>query len=63
MIPVQYRDSETEEIVQRRHEEGAPASGARVRSGLDEYQGLFRRRCVPTCCMVYVKRVAREAAA
>ena len=61
MIPVQYRDSETEEILERRHEEGAPAIGARVRIGFDEYQVLYRWRCVPTSCIVYVRRVPREA--
>jgi hypothetical protein len=63
MIPVQYRDPETEDILERRHEEGAPAIGMRVRIGFDEYQVLFRWRCVPTSCIVYVKRVTREVAA
>jgi hypothetical protein len=63
MIPVQYRDPETEAILERRHEEGAPAIGMRVRIGFDEYQVLFRWRCVPTSCIVYVKRVTREVAA
>ena len=48
MIPVQYRDPETEEILERRHEEDAPEIGERVRIGFDEYQVLFRWRCVPT---------------
>jgi hypothetical protein len=61
MIPVQYRDPETEEIVERRYEEGAPAIGIRVRIGFDEYQVLYRWRCVPTSCIVYVRRVPREA--
>ena len=30
MIPVQYRDPQTEEILERRYEEGAPAIGTRV---------------------------------
>jgi hypothetical protein len=63
VIPVQYRDPETEEILERRHEEGAPAIGTRVKIGFDEYQVLFRWRCVPTSCIVYVRRVAREVAA
>ena len=63
MIPIQYRDPETEEILERRHEEGAPAIGTRVRIGFEEYQVLFRWRCVPTSCIVYVRRVAREVAA
>jgi hypothetical protein len=63
MIPVQYRDPETEEILERRHEEGAPAIGTRVRIGFHEYQVLYRWRCVPTSCIVYVRRIVREAAA
>jgi hypothetical protein len=62
MIPVQYRDPETEEILERRHEEdGAPTIGTRVRIGFDEYRVLYRWRCVPTSCIVYVRRVAKEA--
>ena len=61
MIPVQYRDPQTEEILERRYEEGAPVIGARVRIGFEEYQVLYRWRCVPTSCIVYVHRVAREA--
>ena len=61
MIPVQYRDPETEEILERRYEEEAPGIGTRVRIGFGEYRVLFRWRCVPTSCIVYVQRVAREA--
>ena len=60
MIPVQYRDPQTEEILERRYEEGAPAIGTRVRIGFDEYQVLYRWRCVPTSCIVYVHREVRE---
>ena len=60
MIPVQYRDPQTEEILERRYEEGAPAIGTRVRIGFDEYRVLYRWRCVPTSCIVYVHRVPRE---
>ena len=63
VIPVQYRDPETEEILERRHEEGAPAIGTRIKIGFHEYQVLFRWRCVPTSCIVYMRRVAREVAA
>jgi hypothetical protein len=31
-----------------------------VRIGFDEYRVLYRWRCVPTSCIVYVHRVARE---
>jgi len=60
MIPVQYRDPQTEEILERRYEEGAPAIGTRVRIGFDEYRVLYRWRCVPTSCIVYVHRAVRE---
>ena len=61
MIPVQYRDPETEEILERRYEDGAPTIGTRVRIGFDEYQVLYRWRCVPTSFIVYVRRAPREA--
>ena len=60
MIPVQYRDPQTEEILERRYEESAPAIGTRVRIGFEEYHVLYRWRCVPTSCIVYVHRVVRE---
>lgn len=63
MIPVQYRDPETEEILERRHEESVPTIGTRVQIGFGQYQVLFRWRCVPTCCIVYVRRVPREVPA
>lgn len=63
MIPVQYRDPETEEILERRHEESVPSIGTRVQIGFGQYQVLFRWRCVPTCCIVYVRRVPREVPA
>jgi len=60
MIPVQYRDPETEDIFERRYEESVPAIGARVTIGFGDYQVLFRWRCVPTSCIVYVRRVPNE---
>ncbi len=63
MIPVQYRDPETEEILERRHEDSVPGIGTRVQIGFGQYQVLFRWRCVPTCCIVYVRRVPREVPA
>jgi len=60
MIPVQYRDPQTEEIIERRYEEGTPAIGMRVMLGFDEYRVLYRWRCVPTSCIVYAHRVLRE---
>ncbi len=60
MIPVQYRDPQTEEILERRYEEVTPAIGTRVRIGFEEYRVLYRWRCVPTSCIVYVHRAVRE---
>ena len=63
MIPVQYRDPETEEILERRYEDGAPAIGERVWIGVRRYGVLFRWRCGPTSCIVYVRRVPAQAGA
>ena len=60
MIPVQYRDPKTEEILERRYEESVPGIGARVRLGFSDYDVMFRWRCVPTCCIVYVRPAAVE---
>ncbi|MGF1472147.1 MAG: hypothetical protein ACFB50_10455 [Rubrobacteraceae bacterium] len=59
MIPVQYRDPETEEILDRRYEEETPAIGSKVNIGFQEHQVLFRWQCVPTSCIVYVRRPSR----
>ena len=61
MIPIQYRDPETEEILERRHESEAPTIGTEVQIGFERFEVLYRWRCVPTCCIVYVRRVAKEA--
>ena len=60
MIQVQYRDSETEEILERRHEEEAPSMGSEVWLGVRRYEVLYRWKCVPTCCIVYVRLVRAE---
>jgi hypothetical protein len=60
MIPVQYRDPQTEEILDGRYEESAPTIGTQVTIGFEEYRVLYRWRCVPTSCIVYVWRVPRE---
>ena len=57
MVPVQYRDPETEEILERRYEDGAPGIRDRVKIGFGEFEVLYRWRCVPTSCIVYVQRV------
>jgi hypothetical protein len=61
MIPVQYRDPETEEILEHRHESDAPAIGTTVQIGFGRFEVLYRWRCVPTSCIVYVRRIAKEA--
>ena len=63
MIPVQYRDPETEEILDRRYEDDAPTIGTQVKIGFEDYQVLFRWRCVPTSCIVYVRRAPKEVGA
>ena len=64
MIPVQYRDPETEEILDRRYEEKIPEIGQRVMlDGVWECEVLYRWRCMPSCCIVYVMpvRVRQDA--
>lgn len=63
MIPVQYRDPRTEEILELRYEEGAPAIGERVRIGFEEFEVLYRWRCVPTSCIVYVRPAPKASRA
>ncbi len=61
MIPVQYRDSETEEILDRKYEVEAPAMGQRVMlDGTWECEVLYRWRSVPTSCIAYVRPVRRK---
>ncbi len=56
MIPVQYRDAESEELLEHGYEAAAPEIGSRVGIGFKEYEVLYRWRCVPTSCIVYVRR-------
>ena len=61
MVPVQYRDSETEEILDRKYEAEAPAIGQRVMlDGVWECEVLYRWRSVPTSCIAYVRPVRRR---
>ena len=62
MIPVQYRDSETEEILEHRYEDEAPAMGTEVWLGVRRFEVLYRWKCVPTCCIVYVRPARAERA-
>ncbi|MDX6380211.1 MAG: hypothetical protein QOI57_1235 [Rubrobacteraceae bacterium] len=64
MIPVQYRHTETEEILDRRYESEVPEIGQRVMlDGVWECEVLYRWQRVPTCCIVYVQpvRIRKEA--
>jgi hypothetical protein len=63
MIPVQFRDPETEEVLDRRSAESVPAIGERVKIGFGDYQVLFRWQCVPTSCIVYVRQLPKEVRA
>jgi len=61
MVPVQYRDPETEEILDRKYEAEVPAIGQRVMlDGVWECEVLYRWRSVPTCCVAYVRPVRRR---
>jgi hypothetical protein len=64
MVPVQYRHPETEEVLDRRYEEEVPAIGQRVMlDGVWECEVLYRWRCHPTSCVVYVLPVREKATA
>lgn len=61
MIPVQYRDPETERILDRKYETGVPAIGQRVMlDGVWECEVLYRWQRVPTCCIAYVRPIRRR---
>ncbi len=62
MVPVQYRDAETDIILDRRYEPEAPSIGQRVMlDGVWECEVLYRWRKVPTCFIAYVRPLrARE---
>lgn len=64
MIPVQYRDPETEEILDRKYEEEPPTIGQKVMlDGVWECEVLYRWCSVPTCTIAYVRPVRREVPA
>ncbi len=62
MIPVQYRNAETDEVVDYRYEDETPAMGSKVWLGVRQFEVLYRWQCVPTCCTVYVRPVSIEQA-
>jgi len=61
-MSVQYRDAETEENLDGRYEEALPNIGTRVRIGFSEYEVLYRWRCVPTACVIYVRSLPSRMA-
>ena len=64
MTPVQYRNSETDEVLDYRYEEEVPAIGQHVMlDGAWECEVLYRWKCHPTCCVVYVRPVRERASA
>jgi len=64
MVPVEYRDPQTEEILDRRFEAGPPVIGQRVMlDGVWDCEVLYRWRCNPSACVVYVRPVTRKVLA
>ena len=60
MVPIQYRDAQTDEILDRKYEAEVPSIGQRVMlDGVWECEVLYRWRRVPTCTVAYVRRVPR----
>ncbi len=61
MVLLQYRDPQTDEILDRRYETEVPAIGQRVMlDGVWECEVLYRWRSGPTCCVAYVRPVRRK---
>lgn len=64
MTPIQYRDPETEEVLDRSYEETAPAIGQTVMiEGVGECRVLYRWRTNPTSCVVYVLSIEQKTTA
>ncbi len=58
MVPVQYRDARTDDILDYRYEVEAPAIGQRVMlDGVWECEVLYRWQSVLTSRIVYVRPV------
>ncbi len=61
MIPVQYRDAETEEVLEGRYESSAPEIGVSMTlDGVGQVRVLYRWRCNPSACVVYVRRASQR---
>lgn len=62
MVPIEYRDPQTEEVLRRGYEESAPARGERVVvEGFGECEVLYRWRSNPFAQVVYLRRVRAAA--
>lgn len=62
MTPIQYRDPETDEILERTYEETTPEIGQTVKlDTFGECQVLYRWRTHPTAAVVYVRRASGRA--
>ena len=58
MVPVQYRDAHTDDILDYRYEEEAPAIGQRVMlDGVWECEVLYRWQNVTTFSIAYVRPI------
>lgn len=62
MTPIQYRDPETDEILERSYEECTPEIGQTVTlDAMGECQVLYRWRTHPMADVVYVRRAASKS--
>ncbi len=62
MTPIQYRDPETDEILENAYEETTPEIGQTVTlDTFGECQVLYRWRTHPMADVVYVRRAASKA--
>jgi hypothetical protein len=61
MVAIEYRDSQTDEVLDRKYEPEAPTIGKRVMlDGVWECEVLYRWQRVPTCRIAYVRPVRRR---
>jgi hypothetical protein len=60
VIPVQYREAFSEEVLGGGYEPEPPEIGRRVLIGREHYEVLYRWRGGPTRCVVYVRPVVME---
>lgn len=58
MIAIQYRDAETEALLECARSETLPAIDQVVRVGVERYRVLYRWRSGPSAPAVYVRKLA-----